>query len=392
MTIPLLPMPITNNTHSHKEEDNIGIVAMQLYFPNHYIEQSELEKSDEVSTGKYTVGLGQEKMAFCFSNEDAISMALTVVQDLLNSYHVSPNEIGRIEVGTESNPDRSKSIKTHIVGLYPQEWRGSGGSDCLNACYGGTAAMLNSLNWIESKEWNGKYALVVMTDVAEYGKESPARPTGGAGAVAMLLGKNAPLVVHRERIVYHCEDVYDFYKPNNCDYPIVDGALSIQCYLNALRECATKYLKADDEFDYVIMHSPYCKLIQKGCTVLDDITGSSETWQKKAKLGLRVCRNVGNMYTAAMYAALASVLTETAIGSRILAFSYGSGLISCMFKFQVRSDVNFMAQAIRLSEKLGNRIKCSVQEYDDRYERSNVHIHDYYLLSEADGKRRYGKE
>ena len=40
----------------------------------------------------------------------------------------------------------------------------------------------------------GRYALVVCGDIAVYGKGS-ARCTGGAGAIAMLVGPNAPLVM-----------------------------------------------------------------------------------------------------------------------------------------------------------------------------------------------------
>lgn len=38
------------------------------------------------------------------------------------------------------------------------------------------------------------------------------------------------------------ENVYDFYKPDaTSEYPIVDGKLSIQCYLQALDRCYTTY-------------------------------------------------------------------------------------------------------------------------------------------------------
>ena len=37
--------------------------------PLQYVEQSELEKFDGASTGKYTIGLGQTKMAFCDDRE-----------------------------------------------------------------------------------------------------------------------------------------------------------------------------------------------------------------------------------------------------------------------------------------------------------------------------------
>ena len=42
----------------------------------------------------------------------------------------------------------------------------------------------------------GRYALVVAADIAVYASGN-ARPTGGAGAVAMLLGPNAPLALER---------------------------------------------------------------------------------------------------------------------------------------------------------------------------------------------------
>ncbi|GKT44130.1 hydroxymethylglutaryl-CoA synthase [Colletotrichum spaethianum] len=49
--------------------ENIGIKAIEVYFPSQYVEQSELETFDGVSAGKYTIGLGQTKMAFCDDRE-----------------------------------------------------------------------------------------------------------------------------------------------------------------------------------------------------------------------------------------------------------------------------------------------------------------------------------
>lgn len=39
------------------------------FAPLQYVEQSELEKFDGVSAGKYTIGLGQTKMSFCDDRE-----------------------------------------------------------------------------------------------------------------------------------------------------------------------------------------------------------------------------------------------------------------------------------------------------------------------------------
>ena len=51
-------------------------------------------------------------MAFCDDREDITSMFLTVVSSLMKKYDIKPEEIGRLEVGTETLLDKSKSIKT----------------------------------------------------------------------------------------------------------------------------------------------------------------------------------------------------------------------------------------------------------------------------------------
>jgi hydroxymethylglutaryl-CoA synthase len=42
----------------------------------------------------------------------------------------------------------------------------------------------------------------------------------------------------------HMQHAYDFYKPDlTSEYPVVDGKLSIQCYLSALDKCYQLYCK-----------------------------------------------------------------------------------------------------------------------------------------------------
>ena len=67
--------------------------------------------------------------------------------------------------------------------------------------------------------------------------KGPARPTGGVGVIALVIGPNAPLVFDDIRSTF-IDNSYDFYKPNpNSEYPTVDGHLSINVYLNALTQC-----------------------------------------------------------------------------------------------------------------------------------------------------------
>ena len=51
--------------------------------------------------------------------------------------------------------------------------------------------------------------------------EGPARPTGGAAAIAMLIGPNAPISFESKYRGSHMAHVYDFYKPDLAsEYPV----------------------------------------------------------------------------------------------------------------------------------------------------------------------------
>ncbi|KAG0283718.1 Hydroxymethylglutaryl-CoA synthase, cytoplasmic, partial [Linnemannia gamsii] len=91
---------------------NVGIHALEFYHPAKFVDQTELERFDGVSAGKYTIGLGQTKMAVCDDREDINSMSLTVVQNLVEKHGLSYKDIGYLEVGTETIIDKSKSVKT----------------------------------------------------------------------------------------------------------------------------------------------------------------------------------------------------------------------------------------------------------------------------------------
>ncbi|CBI15534.3 unnamed protein product, partial [Vitis vinifera] len=146
--------------------------------------------------------------------------SLTVVTSLLEKYGIDPKQIGRLEVGSEIVIDKSKSIKTFLMQIFEECGNNDiEGVDSSNACYGGTAALFNCVNWVESSSWDGRYGLVVCTDSAVYA-EGPTRPTGGAAAIAMLEGPDAPIAFESKLRGSHMSHAYDFYKPNLAsEYP-----------------------------------------------------------------------------------------------------------------------------------------------------------------------------
>lgn len=405
---------------------DVGIVAMEVYFPSQYVDQAELEIFDKVSTGKYTIGLGQAKMGFCSDREDINSLCLTVVQKLIEKNDLSYIDIGRLEVGTETIIDKSKSTKTVLMQLFESSSNYSvEGIDTTNACFGGTSALFNAVNWIESSSWDGRYALVVAGDIAVYATGN-ARCTGGAGAVAMLIGSEAPLVFDRGVRSIYMQHAYDFYKPNmDSEYPVVDGKLSVKCYLHALDKCYQAYtekatqtgIKGKEDnlinsSDAFVFHSPYCKLVQKSFARIflndflqepsPDFSGryagleslrnlkleesyfdrdaekalmaaSNSLFTLKTKPSLLLANQVGNMYTPSVYGGLASYLLSASpselVGHRIVLFSYGSGLASAMFSIKITQDLGpklnkLLENLSNITKNLQNRVKVSPEEFD----------------------------
>jgi len=368
-----VPTPVSNgiNGHTSPRPQNVGILAMEMYFPYRCISEAELEVFDGVPAGKYTIGLGQQHMACTDDREDINSFALSCVAGLLEKYDIDPKSIGRLDVGTETIIDKSKSVKTTLMDLFSKSGNHDiEGIDSKNACYGSTAALFNAINWIESSSWDGRNAIVFAGDIAIYA-EGGARPAGGAGACAMLIGPDAPMVfepIHGT----HMANTYDFYKPKlDSEYPEVDGPLSVASYMVGLdgayaryREKVYKAKKASgyangvadpkavfslDDVDYSVFHSPYGKQVQKGYARLmynDFIASPSHpkfanvpsaeqilAVTEKASLtdkniektfmavgkndfnvhvdpGMRCSRRCGNMYTASLYGGLASLISS----------------------------------------------------------------------------------
>ncbi|KAM7258520.1 hypothetical protein ACFE04_014261 [Oxalis oulophora] len=416
-----LAAPKCNTTKKDNMAKNVGILALDIYFPPTCVQQEALEVHDGASKGKYTIGLGQDCMAFCTQVEDVISMSLTVVSSILDKYKVDPKQIGRLEVGSETVIDKSKSIKTFLMQIFEKCGNTDiEGVDSTNACYGGTAALLNCVNWVESSSWDGRYGLVVCTDSAVYA-EGPARPTGGAAAIALLIGPDAPIVFESKVRASHMSHVYDFYKPNLAsEYPVVDGKLSQTCYLMALDSCykqmCQKYEKLESkpfsisDADYFVFHSPYNKLVQKSfarliygdflrnASSIDEAAreklgpfetlSSDESYQSRdlEKVSQQVAKplydtkvqpttllpkQLGNMYTASLYAAFASLLhnkNDQLAGKRVVMFSYGSGLTATMFSLKLQEgqspfSLSNIATVMNIDEKLKARHEVGPEKF-----------------------------
>ena len=331
-----------------------GIHAFECHFPGYYIEMSELEDSDSVS-GKYTEGLNQKQMGFTGDNEDAVSFALTALTRLVERCNISFKDIGRLEVGTESQTDRSKSIKSNLMALFEECGNYDvEGADTYNACYGGTNAFLNTINWIESANWDGRYGVAIMTDIAY--EEGNYLFGGGGGVVAVLLGSDAPVTVLPIR-ASSIRNAWDFYKPiHQMPHPNMDLKNATNVYITACL-CAYKsfvnkaqidkedllkkykyfvFHGANNYMPKVAFHKIYEWIVGHEVDRKNDATLNA-IFEEKIRPSMSICARTGSNYTSAVYLNLISLFTQQTFDepTDILVYSYGSGCASTVFQLHV---------------------------------------------------------
>uniref|UniRef100_A0A8R1DGF0 Hydroxymethylglutaryl-CoA synthase n=2 Tax=Caenorhabditis japonica TaxID=281687 RepID=A0A8R1DGF0_CAEJA len=404
---------------------DVGIGAMELYFPQNYIDQADLEKYNKVSSGKYTIGLGQQQMGFCADNEDIVSISMTVTRNLLETYEILTDSIGCLVVGTETLIDKSKSVKTALMDLFPGN-SDIEGVDIKNACFGGAQALLHAIDWVTvNHQMDNKNAIVVIADIAIY-EDGPARCTGGAGAIAFLICPDAAIPIDRQFAACHMKNTWDFFKPissTSSEYPVVDGSLSLASYLEAVRMTYTHFMEklvrhgnkdvSIESFDALFFHSPFTKMVQKGLAVMhytdavlrgEKLNGvdtetkldendraslakmielSTLVWKNKTDPYLIFNRRIGNMYTPSLFAQLLAYLASdncTTEGDKnVLFFAYGSGLASAVFPGRVRRSSSNLEKlrevALSAIKRLDQRHRFTAEEFTETLKLRETFLH-----------------
>ena len=266
-----------------------GIDDIAIYIPQLYLEASDFAKARGLDPGKLSRGLGIEQMAIVDTNQDPACLAANACLKVMQKNKLTPDQIGRLYVATESSFDESKAMNSYVIGMLEQVYGKDtfghcGGIECKFACVSGSYALYDNTNWIRAGEAEDKYALVVVSDIAKYDLGSSGEVTQGAGAIAMLLNNKPRLLSFDPKVTStSIKNEYDFYRPFGKETPIVHGQYSNLLYLiqvkNALRDYKKKVkdtglikLKEDetilDHVDYLNMHLPYSNMGKKALAYL----------------------------------------------------------------------------------------------------------------------------
>lgn len=385
----------------------IGIDKIGFATARYVLNMDDLAESHNVDPDKYSKGLLLNNLSITPINDDIVTLGASAAERILSEE--DKKTIDMIIVATESSVDQSKAASTYIhslLGIQPF----ARSIEMKEACYGATAALdyarLHVQKHSESK------VLVIASDVARYGVNTPGEPTQGAGSVAMLISKDPRILLLNDNSVAQTRDIMDFWRPNYSTTPYVNGIYSTKQYLDMLKTTWAEFQKRFNtslaDFSAFCFHLPFPKLALKGFNKVMD-KNLPEDFKEKLKENFEstilYSKEVGNIYTGSLYLGLLSLLENSknlVAGDEIALFSYGSGAVAEIFSATLVDGFKDMLQTNRL-ETLKNRIRLSVEDYEKLFfeevvidSEGNANIPEYktgvFALKEIhEHQRIYGK-
>lgn len=385
------------------QPSTIGIQDIAIATSHYVVPLSLLGEANGTEPAKYQLGLGQDEFSFPAPDEDIITMGASAAQEILQRQ--GAEGIRTLFFATETGVDQSKAAGVSVHRLL-----GLPGSvrvvEFKQACYSGTAALQAALGIVNRNP--NERVLVIMSDVAKYELDSPGEPTQGAGAIAMLVSSDPQLLAIEPISGIYTDDVDDFWRPNDSTTAVVDGAISINAYLDALsgswNDLQQRGGPSIDDIDRVLYHQPFTKMAKKAQEHLAAITGAALSAALPTDAGVEdglrdtgladsthYNRRIGNSYTASLYAGLVSLLNhdDTLEGKRIALFSYGSGSVSEMFTAIVQPGYFDPKAKERFTTTLDTREVLDIKSYREMHEINTPSIEDFDTPRVTTGKFRF---
>lgn len=357
---------------------SLGIESINAYVGRAYLEVRELFEARGLATERFSNLMMREK-SVNLPCEDPVTNAVNAARPLVQA--LSPEERADIEaviVGTESGLDFGKPISTYLQ-EYLQLGRRCRSFEVKHACYGGTAALNAAMGLVSLSPAPGARALVVATDAASaVARNTYWEPSQGAGAVAMIVSRK-PEVFELDAGAqgFYSYEVMDTCRPR-ADLEAGDSDLSLLSYLHCLEQSYDAYrdkvagVDICDTFDFLVLHTPFAGMV-KGAhrTLLRKQKGLppaeiDEDFEQRVAHSIQHCTRVGNVYSAALYLALCSLLDNAEVDApkRLGMFSYGSGCASEFYSGIVLPQSQAKVRGHGIAEAIEGRRRLSMDEYE----------------------------
>ncbi|WP_297074593.1 hydroxymethylglutaryl-CoA synthase [uncultured Enterococcus sp.] len=346
----------------------VGIDKLNFFVPSYFMDMTTLAEARNVDPNKFLIGIGQSQMAVAPKTQDIVTFAMNAALPMLSKE--DKTAIDMIIVGTESSIDESKAsavVLHRMLNIQPF----ARSFEIKEACYGATAGVQMALSHVQANPKSK--VLVIASDNARYGLHSAGEPTQGAGAVAILIAANPRIVELQQDTVALTQDIYDFWRPVGHEYPLVEGALSNQTYIESFQKVWTEYKKRTqlsfEDFAAITFHVPYTKMGKKA--IMSELEKETAVTQERLlaryEESIAYSRRIGNLYTGSLYLSVISLLEQSmalSANDRIGFFSYGSGAVAEFFSGRLVSGYKEQLNKEGHEDFLDNRHALSLTEYE----------------------------
>lgn len=373
----------------------VGFEAINAYAGVACLDVAKLARHRKLDTSRFENLLMRQKTV-PLPYEDPVTFGINAALPLVEA--LAPEEKERIEMVitcTESAFDFGKSMSAYFHDLLGLN-RNCRLFELKSACYSGAAGVQMALSFILSGVSPGAKVLVIATDISRFmvapGGDALSEdwsflePSGGAGAVAMLVSDN-PRVFQFDVGAngYYGYEVMDTCRPAP-DVEAGDSDLSLLSYLDCCEKSFLEYQKrvtgADyrTSFGYLAMHTPFGGMV-KGAhrNIMRKLAKATPNeieadFERRILPGLRYCQRVGNIMGATAMLSLASTIEHGNfdVPQRIGVFSYGSGCCSEFFSGVATAGGQQLVRAQGIRATLDARHELTMDQYEAVLEAGNA--------------------
>lgn len=354
----------------------LGIEKINLYASGLSLDAVKLAEARGITRERAVEQLMLGTRSVLPAYEDAVTLAVNAGKRLLAD--ADRAQVGLLIVATESAVDFGKPVSTwvHRFCDLPPNCRNF---EVKHACYGGTAAMRMATAWLETEAAKGKTALVISSDYTRPNLDDQFDFTGGACAVAMLLGRDPALVAFDPtRAGYWTYEIADTFRPT-ARAEVVDSQVSLGSYLDALEGAYDHYEQTVGQLDYQayfkkhIYHAPFPGMTYQAHRALlrrFDIAGKAQVlsdFNAKVAESLSLAKRVGTSYGASTFLGMLSLLS-TARGlsaeDKVSVFAYGSGCQGEFYEASIVEGAQEKVRALDLGRHLEERFPITIEQYE----------------------------
>jgi hydroxymethylglutaryl-CoA synthase len=283
-----------------------------------------------VYTSRFRIREGNIERSVPFIDEDSITAAVEAGKLALIHSGVDNSCIGKIYVGSESNPYAVKPIASKVaqvlkLGEENEDVQGVDAIDTEFACKAATSMFKDAVSLVNYPKSNIKYAMVIGTDNSQAApRDCPGGELDlfvGYGAAAFIFGKQD--VIAEIEGWYSCtSDTPDFWRRDGEPHPMHGGRFTGDpAYFKHVRMSAKKLMEQLNlqvgDVDYFVAHQPN---VQFPVRIAKELGFKEEQYAPMLQVA-----KFGNTYSGAVPIGLAAVLDIAKPDNRILIASYGSG-------------------------------------------------------------------